>query len=28
MQEEEQFSDDPFENIKLENGFLNIKLKA
>jgi len=28
MQEEEQFSDDPFENIKLENEFLNIKLKA
>lgn len=28
MQEEEKFSDDPVENIKLENEFLKIKLKA
>jgi len=28
MQEDEKFSDDPVENIKLENEFLKIKLKA
>jgi len=28
MQADKQFSDDLFENIKLENEFLNIKLKA
>ena len=28
MQDDEKFSDDPVENIRLENEFLKIKLKA
>ncbi len=28
MEQEEKFSDDPLENMKIENEFLKLKLKA